>query len=77
MIMTCETMKVKRYTDKVLVNCCRNDRDLVIRPTTLGFTPHSIRAEKKGVFWIENQQQHGYILTRNHYLSKGGGGRSQ
>ena len=47
MIMTCETMKVKRYTDKVLVNCCRNDRDLVIRPTTLGFTPHNIRAEKR------------------------------
>ena len=53
MIMTCETMKVKRYTDKVLVNCCRNARDLVISPTTTGFTPHSIRAEKRRV--IERQ----------------------
>ena len=47
MIMTCHTMKVKRYTDKVLVSFCRNDRDLVMNPTTLGFIPHSINAEKK------------------------------
>ena len=45
MTMTWETMKVKKYTDKVLVSCCRKDRDLVISPTTLGLTPHSISAE--------------------------------
>ena len=50
MIMTCDAMKVKRYTDKVLVSCWRNDRDLVMNPTTLGFIPQSINAEKKESF---------------------------
>ena len=49
MIMTCDAMKVKRYTDKVLVSCWRNDRDLVMNPTTLGFIPQSINAEKRRV----------------------------
>ena len=53
MIMTWETMKVKRYTDKLLASCWRKDRDLVINPTTLGFTPHSIRAE----IWSVKERQ--------------------
>ena len=63
MMMTWQTMKVKRYTDKLRASCWRNDRDLVIAPTTLGFTPHSIRAE----IWRsvkENEKSHKEVAVR-------------